>query len=232
MKIAIIIPTYNEEQNIRLLTNKIFNLNLDINIIFVDSASYDNTINEINNIIRIYKNKVFLIQQKEKQGLGSAYIEGFRFALTKDFDLICEMDADLSHDPKELINFYNNINGYDIVVGSRYIENGKILNWPFKRRLISYIGNFIGRFPVRFKVKDVTTGYRMYKRRAIESLDLDSIESQGYGFQLEILIHSLRNSFRIKEIPIIFKDRIYGESKLGKKDFGDYIKVILKYLIR
>lgn len=220
-KIAIIIPTYNEKESIGLLISKVHSVmkrsRFDYKITIVDDNSTDGTLD----VIDKHKNKVKikLIKRKQKLGLGSACILGFGEALKNGDDFIFQMDADLSHDPKYIPNFIEKINeGYDVVIGSRLVKDGGVVGWSFTRKLISWGGNFIGRFIAGINVSDLTSGYRVYKRKVLESIDLDEIKSRSYDFQLEMLSKVLSKGFKVGTMPIIFYDRKYGKSKLTKSD--------------
>ena len=224
----LVVPVYNEEPNIRPLLRRLRAVPVRLTVLFVDSHSTDRTVAEI----RTHRgNRVRLIQEPQKRGLGSAYLLGFTEAL-KDprARFICEMDADLSHDPAMLPRFLDALKDADIVLGSRYIRGGKITHWPLSRRLISLGGSWLGRAACRFRVKDVTSGFRMYRRSVLKGLDLSTIHSQGYAFQLEMMARAVRKEYRIKEVPITFTDRVHGRSKLGSKDFLEYVKTLLRFL--
>ena len=220
-KIAIIVPTYNEKENVGILIHKISDVlkgsNFNYRITIVDDNSPDGTVDVIDKLKSKFKIK--LVRRKEKLGLGSAYVTGFKDVLKSKPNFIFQMDADLSHDPKYIPKFIEKINqGYDVVVGSRLIEGGKIVGWNFTRRLTSWAGNFIGRHIAEISVSDLTSGFRVYKREVLESLDLDGIKSSSYDFQLEMLSRVIEKGFRVGVIPIVFHDRKYGKSKLTKLD--------------
>lgn len=216
MKSLIIIPTYNERENIRSVVEHILGLKEDFHILIVDDNSPDGT-GEI--VEKFNKNeKLKIIHREKKLGLGTAYIQGFKWALSKDFEYIFTMDADLSHNPKYLPLFLEKINeGCDMVVGSRYIENGGIINWPIYRLLLSKAANLYTRIITRLPLTDSTGGFNCYRREVLESIDLDRVSSDGYAFQIEMKFKVWKKGFRLGEIPIIFVDRRFGQSKISRK---------------
>jgi len=226
----IIIPTYNELQNIEQLVQEIFRYEPKINILFIDDASPDGTAELIKKIKSNYSN-IHLIERSGKQGLGTAYLTGFRFALQEGYEYIFEMDADFSHDPKEIPHFLKAIDEYDFVLGSRYIKGVNVVNWPLSRLLLSYFANVYTRVITGLPICDSTGGYKCFRRSVLESIDFDKIKSNGYAFQIEINFKAWRKGFRAKEIPIIFVDRVYGESKLSKKIMWEAIFLVWKLRI-
>ena len=223
MNVCIVIPTYNERENIRILVPEIFkifeNSKIDGRIIVVDDNSPDGTSGAVSELGKNYN--VSLIKREKKMGLGSAYIAGFYYAL-KNSDIIFEMDADLSHDPLMLPLLAGELKNCDIVIGSRYIPGGRIENWNTYRILVSLGANFFARHLLKLQVKDITTGYRAYRNEVLSSNPIESITSNGYAFQAEILYHASMRGYRIKEVPIVFKDRQNGKSKLSKRDIVNF----------
>jgi len=217
-KILIIIPTYNEKENILILIHEINNVlnGLDAHILVVDDNSPDGTAKAVKDLSKSLEN-LFILERKQKEGLGKAYIAGFKWALKRDYDLVFEMDADFSHDPKYLRDFLETIQSADLVIGSRYIAGVNVVNWPLHRLLLSYFGNIGARLVAGIPIKDCTSGFKCFRREVLESINFDGISSSGYSFQVEINYHVWKNKFRIKEIPIIFKDRVRGESKMSTK---------------
>lgn len=231
MKTIIVIPTYNERENIKILIPRIsavFKKNgIDGKIIVVDDSSPDGT----RDAVKVLQNEypVALIERPGKMGMGSAYVCGFRSALDDNPDLIFEMDADLSHDPEHIPQFIDKINqGFDVVVGSRLVKGGKIVGWNWVRRLISWGGNFLGRHVAGIDVSDLTSGYRVYTAEVIKSIELDKVRSKSYDFQLEMLARAIRKGYKIGSIPIVFHDRIGGKSKLSKIDQMSFLLTALK----
>lgn len=227
MKTLIIIPTYNEAENIEKIIEEIFKLNLDIDILVVDDNSPDGTSKIVEDITG-RDHKVSLIKRKAKMGLGTAYVAGFKYAIQKRYDYIFEMDADFSHDPKEIPNFLEKIREYDLVIGSRYIKGVNIVNWPLRRLILSYGANIYTRLITGLPVKDSTGGYKCFRRKVLESINLDKIHSGGYAFQIEMNYKAWKKGFKITEIPIIFIDRTEGRSKMSRKIVREAIWMVWK----
>lgn len=230
MKISIVIPTYNEKENIKELIKQVFettNKNkLNATAIIVDDNSPDGTANIVKELQKKYN--LILIENKRKYGLGKAYLTGFRKGISIGSELIFSMDGDLSHKPKHIPEFVKKINsGYDVVLGSRYVSGGGT-NWGIKRKIISKGANTIAKIMLGLKINDLTTGYRCYTQKALKKIDLDSINSSGYSFLEEILFLCNKKGLRIGEIPIYFEDRRMGKSKLGKKEMMKFFWTILK----
>ncbi len=233
MKTFVVIPTYNEKENIVELINDIFLLAIeDLNIIVVDDNSPDKTAEAVVQLQAVYPGKLYLIKRYNKLGIGSAYIAGFKKALSLDAKLIMEMDADFSHDPKDIPRLIEACeSGFDLAIGSRKITDGKIVGWNFKRKLMSNGAMFISRLFLRLKTKDVTAGFRCFRRHVLEKINIDTIKSNGYAFQEELLYRTEKLGFNIKEIPVIFADRRVGQSKLSKKDIWEFFKTIFRLCI-
>jgi len=229
-KIAITIPTYNEAKNIERLIEGILEQRVDSKIIIVDDNSPDGTADLAEELAKKYREKIFVIRRESKLGIGSAYVTGFKYAMDElNSDLILSMDADWSHDPKYLPDFVKKINeGYDVVVGSRYVDGGDILNWNIRRRLISRGANQFARHMLGLNISDLTTGYRCYKKETLKSIGLDNIKSNGYSFLEEILFLCKEKGFRIGETPIVFVERRNGKSKLSKKEMIKFFITILR----
>ena len=229
MKTTIIIPTYNEAKNIEKLIKQIFNLKIsNLEIIIVDDNSPDNTAQIVRNLPIFQSSSLHLIQRSGKLGLGSAYITGFKKALELQADFIFEMDADFSHDPDDIPSLLQACTSADLVIGSRKTKGGKIIGWGWTRKMMSNGAMWFSRFLLGLKPKDVTAGFRCFRRRVLESIDLDTIKSNGYAFQEELLFHTQKSGFTITEVPVIFIDREEGESKLNKKDIFEFFWIILK----
>ncbi|MFA6410030.1 MAG: polyprenol monophosphomannose synthase [Candidatus Buchananbacteria bacterium] len=227
-KTYIIIPTYNERQNIQKVLAQIFALNLaELNVLVVDDNSPDGTGDFVEQLKLTYPN-LAILHRKNKAGLGRAYLAGFKEALNRGAEYIFEMDADLSHDPKYIPDFLAAIKENDLVLGSRYILGGGVSNWNFSRRLISQFGNLYARLILRVPVSDLTGGYKCYRRKVLEAIGLDDLSSVGYNFQIETTFLTYKKGFRIKEIPIIFTERALGKSKFDLKIiFESFLKVAL-----
>jgi dolichol-phosphate mannosyltransferase len=232
-KTLIIIPTYNELENITELVPEILNRyrNLDLDILIVDDNSPDGTGNYIDDLSKS-ESRVKLLKRSGKLGLGSAYIEGFRYALKNSYDYIFEMDADYSHSPKEIKNFLKAVKKYDVVLGSRYVSGVNVVNWPIKRLLLSYFANKYTRIITGLPVHDATGGFKCFRRSVLEAIDLNKIKSNGYTFQIEMTFKAWKKGFTIGEIPIIFIDRSAGQSKMSRKIVREAIFMVWKLRIR
>lgn len=227
MKTIVVIPTYNERENIEQMIPDILSVLPETNILIVDDNSPDGTANIVKKFMKDNPN-IHLIERAGKMGLGTAYCEGFKYALSKGFDVIFEMDADFSHDPKELPRFLNELENADVVIGSRYIKGVNVVNWPLSRLLLSYGANMYTKTITGLPVKDATGGFKCFRAEALKKIDLDSIHSNGYGFQIEMNYRLWKKGARIKEIPIIFIDRRSGISKMNKKIIYEAIFLVWK----
>ena len=230
MNTLIISPTYNEKKNIISLVESVFSVNQDYHILIIDDNSPDGTANLVKELQLKYKN-LFLEERPGKAGLGTAYKYGFNWALNRDYDNIIQMDADLSHDPKEIIEMVRLLNNYDLVIGSRYINGVSVVHWPIKRLLLSYGANVYARLVTGLPIKDSTGGYKAWKRKVLNSIDLNGVKSEGYSFQIEMNWRAWQKKFSIIEYPIIFSDRTIGESKMSKKIMFEAIIVIWRMRI-
>jgi len=234
-KALVIIPTYNEIENVERMIETVLSLPENTDILIVDDNSPDGTGSKVIDIQKS-EEKVHLIQRSGKLGLGTAYIEGFRFALSKSYDYIIEMDCDFSHDPKDISRLLKEIDDYDLVIGSRYIQGVNVVNWPLKRLILSMGASLYTRIITGMPLKDATSGFKCFRRKVIESINLESIHSNGYSFQIEMHYKTWKSKFRIKEIPITFTDRIDGHSKMGKAIVREAIFMVWKlrfpFLIR
>ena len=224
---VVVVPTYNEYENVERLVKAIFDYQPEIHILFVDDSSPDGT-GELIKKMQSKSKQIHLLERTQKEGLGRAYIAGFKVALEKGFQYIFEMDADFSHNPKELPNFLKAIEENDLVLGSRYIHGVNVVNWPLKRLLLSYYANVYTRIITGLPIRDATGGFKCFRRNVLETIDLDTIRSNGYGFQIELSFKAWRKGFRIKEIPIIFIDREFGESKLSKNIMWEAMFLVWK----
>lgn len=218
-KALIIIPTYNEKENIEKIIRRIFSVDVtgldsEIHILVVDDTSPDGT-GDIVKKLQSENDRLHLVTRPEKQGLGKAYLAGFRYAIDHAFDYIFEMDADFSHDPNEIPNFLEKIQDCDVVLGSRYIKGVNVVNWPLSRLLLSYFANVYTRLITGMPIRDATGGYKCFRLSALKSLNLDKISSDGYVFQIEISFRAWARGLKICEIPIIFVDRVEGVSKMS-----------------
>ncbi|MBP9932304.1 MAG: polyprenol monophosphomannose synthase [Chitinophagaceae bacterium] len=218
MNKIVIIPTYNEIENIEKIIRAVMNLPEIFHILIIDDGSPDGTANIVKGLQNEYPEKLFLLERKGKQGLGTAYIAGFKWSLAKGYEYIFEMDADFSHNPNDLIRLYENCkNGSsDLSIGSRYVTGGKVENWPLNRILISYGASVYVRLITWMPVKDCTAGFVCYTKKVLESINLDEIRFIGYAFQIEMKYRAWKKGFRLAEIPITFVDRKEGQSKMTK----------------
>ncbi len=218
MNKIVIIPTYNEIENIEKIIRAVMNLPEVFHVLIIDDGSPDGTANIVKGLQNEYPEKLFLLERKGKQGLGTAYIAGFKWSLAKGYEYIFEMDADFSHNPNELIRLYDNCkNGSsDLSIGSRYVTGGKVENWPLNRILISYGASVYVRLITWMPVKDCTAGFVCYTKKVLESINLDEIRFIGYAFQIEMKYRAWKKGFRLAEIPITFVDRKEGQSKMTK----------------
>lgn len=229
MKILIIIPTYNEKQNISSIIDKIEELQIkeDYSILVVDDSSTDGTTEEIKAKEKEYSN-VALYQRAAKSGLASAYIEGIKYGIQQGFDYFIEMDADFSHNPKYLPEMIEKLKYNDVVIGSRNIKGGKTVNWGIMRNIISKGGSLYSRLVLWCPIKDLTGGFNGWNKKIIEKINLNSIVSKGYSFQIEMKYKAYKNKAKITEFPIVFEDRKYGASKMSKAIFFEALINILK----
>jgi dolichol-phosphate mannosyltransferase len=226
-KALIIIPTYNESENVPLLIERIFHFQPEIHILFVDDNSPDGTA-EIIKEMTATNNHLHLLSRPAKLGLGSAYLTGFKYALENNYDFVFEMDADFSHNPKEIPNFLKAIEDSDLVLGSRYIKGVNVINWPMGRLLISYYANMYSRLITGLPVRDATGGFKCFRREVLEKINFENVKSNGYAFQIELSFKAWKKGFRIKEIPIIFVDRVAGVSKLSKEIMWEAMFMVWK----
>lgn len=214
----VIIPTYNEKENVKSILEAVFELEGDFHVLIVDDGSPDGTADIVRNLQLTYPGRLYLQERKGKLGLGTAYIHGFKWALSRGYGFIFEMDADFSHNPNDLIRLYNacKYDGADVTVGSRYVKGGGFVNWPANRILLSKGGSLYTRLITWLPVKDPTAGFICYKAEVLEAINFGSITFVGYAFQIEMKFAAWKLGFKIKEVPIIFQDRTEGQSKMNK----------------
>ena len=232
--VLVIIPTYNEIENIDRIISSIFRLYKDINILVVDDNSPDQTALKVIELQATYKEKLYLQIRKVKSGLGPAYIHGFKWALNKNYNFIFEMDADFSHDPKDIALLYNVCkNGQaDVSIGSRYKEGINVVNWPVSRIILSLFASYYVRFLTGMNIKDPTSGFICYKRNVIENINLDMVKFIGYAFQIEMKYKSYINQYKLIEVPIVFTDREYGKSKLDASIINEAVFGVISMKIK
>ncbi|HEY3156974.1 MAG TPA: polyprenol monophosphomannose synthase [Candidatus Eisenbacteria bacterium] len=216
MKALVIIPTYNERENLPELLRRIFAEGLPLEVLIIDDNSPDGT-GAAADLLAAADPRVHVMHRPGKMGLGSAYVAGFRYSIEHDYDAVFEMDADFSHNPDSLPEFLRELENADLVVGSRYLHGVTVVNWPLKRLILSYLANVYSRVITGMPIKDATGGFKCFRRQVLESLDLTRVKSDGYGFQIEINFKAWRKGFRIREIPILFVDRRAGESKMSRR---------------
>ena len=220
----ILIPTYNEKENIEKIIRAINGLEKSFHILVIDDGSPDGTAKIVHNLIDTeFKDRLFIIERSGKLGLGTAYIAGFKWALEHNYEYIFEMDADFSHDPNDVPRLYAACHdeGYDVAIGSRYVSGVNVVNWPIGRVLMSYFASKYVRFITGFKVHDTTAGFKCYKRRVLETIELDKIRFKGYAFQIEMKFTAYKIGFKIKEVPVMFVNRREGVSKMNSGIFGE-----------
>ena len=230
MKTLIISPTYNERKNIKQLVDMVIGENPELHLLIVDDNSPDGTGDKVKKLQTKYKN-LHLETRPKKSGLGTAYIFGFKWALEKKYENIIQMDADLSHNPKDLPRMINKLQKYDLIIGSRYINGISVVNWPLRRLMLSYGANAYSRVITGMPIMDGTGGFKAWKSSVLSSIDLDSVKSQGYSFQIEMNFRAWVKKFNIKEIPIIFSDRTIGQSKMSKAIVNEAIFMVWRLRI-
>lgn len=218
MEKLVIIPTYNEKENISNILYAIFNLNDDFHVMVIDDGSPDGTAQIVKELQPLFPGRLFIEERTHKLGLGTAYIHGFKWAIAKDYQFVFEMDADFSHNPNDLPRLFNACKneGFDLAVGSRYVKGGGVVNWPKNRIALSKGASLYTRMITWMPIKDPTAGFMCYKKEVLETINLDEIRFVGYAFQIEMKFFAWKLGFKLKEVPIIFRDRIYGISKMNK----------------
>lgn len=215
----VIIPTYNEAKNIDRMLRKLMNLPAELNVLVVDDGSTDGTREEVETLQHVYPDRIFMLQRGRKLGLGTAYVAGFRWALERDYQFICEMDADFSHDPMDIPRLIDTVRTGlgDVAIGSRYSNGISIINWPLSRLILSYSANVYARAVTGLPVYDCTAGFKCIRREVLEKINLSRLGSNGYSFQIEIHFRAWKAGFKLKEVSIIFRERQEGVSKMSKK---------------
>ncbi|MDQ4139220.1 MAG: polyprenol monophosphomannose synthase [Bacteroidota bacterium] len=229
----VIIPTYNEKENIEDIIRSVLSLTTPFHILIIDDNSPDGTATIVKSLQYEFKDRLFLEQRIGKLGLGTAYIHGFKYALTNGYDYIFEMDADFSHNPNDLPRLYEACHreGYDVAIGSRYIQGVNVVNWPMNRVLMSYFASAYVRLVTGMPIQDATAGFKCYRRKVLETINLDEIRFIGYAFQIEMKFLAYKFGFKIKEVPIIFTDRTKGTSKISKGIIKEAFYGVLKMKI-
>ena len=233
MKKLVIIPTYNEIDNISKMIDTVMTLVGDYDMLVIDDGSPDGTAAVVKERQKEFPTRLHLLERSGKLGLGTAYIMGFKWALEKDYDYVFEMDCDFSHNPNDLGRLYERAEeGNDVVVGSRYVQGVNIINWPMSRLLLSYCASMYVRFITRMPVYDATAGFVCYSRRALQTIDLDKVQMKGYGFQIEMKYSAWRLGLKVSEVSIIFTERREGVSKMNTGIFGEALFGVMKLPLR
>ena len=219
----VIIPTYNEKENIENIIRAVFGLEKTFHILIIEDGSPDGTAAIVKKLQQEFPERLFMVERTGKLGLGTAYICGFKWAIEHGYDFVFEMDADFSHNPNDLPRLYNACatEGYDVAIGSRYVNGVNVVNWPMGRVLMSYYASKYVQFVTGIKVKDTTAGFKCYRREVLETLELDKIRFKGYAFQIEMKFTAYKCGFKIKEVPVIFVNRELGTSKMNSSIFGE-----------
>ena len=233
-KKVVIIPTYNEKENIEKIIRAVIDLEGEYNILVIEDGSPDGTADIVRRLQKEFTDKLFMIERKGKLGLGTAYITGFKWALDHGYDYIFEMDADFSHNPLDLKRLYEacRVEGADLSIGSRYCKGISVVNWPIGRVIMSYYASVYVRTVLGMKVYDTTAGFKCYKRKVLETIDLDKVQMKGYGFQIEMKYSTYKLGFKIQEVPVIFVDRTEGTSKMSSGIFGEAFWGVMKLKMR
>lgn len=226
----IIIPTYNEKENVEKMIRKVFSLSFSCHALIIDDGSPDGTADIVKKLQKEFPDKLFIEERQGKLGLGTAYIHGFRWAINKKYDYIFEMDCDFSHNPEDLSRLYYacSMDGNDVAIGSRYIKGANVVNWPLGRVVMSYYASVYVRIITGMRIKDTTAGFMCYRRNVLETIPLAQIKFIGYAFQIEMKYTAWKCGFKIKEVPIIFTDRTEGTSKMSKGIFKEAILGVLE----
>ena len=227
---VVIIPTYNEKENAENIIRAVFGLDKKFNILIIDDGSPDGTAQIVKSLQKEFTDRLFLIERTGKLGLGTAYSTGFKWAIENGYDYIFEMDADFSHNPQDLPRLYNAcaIDGNDVAIGSRYVSGVNVVNWPMGRVLMSYFASKYVRIVTGMKINDTTAGFKCYRRKVLETINLDKIRFKGYAFQIEMKFTAYKYGFKIVEVPIIFINRVLGTSKMSSGIFGEAVFGVMR----
>ena len=233
-KILVIIPTYNEIENIEAVVRKVFSLSIPFHILIVDDGSPDGTANKVKALQAEFPGQLFIEERQGKLGLGTAYIHGFKYALKNNYDYICEMDADFSHNPDDLIRLYEACEkgGNDLAIGSRYVHGITVINWPIERVMMSYFASKYVQFITGLPIHDTTAGFKCYRSKVLQTIDLNSIKFVGYAFQIQLKFLAWKHGFKLIEVPIIFTDRKLGVSKMSGSIFKEAIFGVISMRIQ
>ena len=233
-KKVVIIPTYNEKENIEAIIRKVFSLDGDFHILIIDDGSPDGTAAIVKRVQEEFPHRLYLLERSGKQGLGTAYLTGFKWGLEQGYDYIFEMDADFSHNPEDLIRLHKACaeGGADLAIGSRYCHGVSVVDWPFSRIMMSYCASVYVRTILRMHVYDTTAGFKCYRRKVLETINLDQVQMKGYGFQIEMKYTAYRLGFKLQEVPIIFVNRQLGTSKMSGGIFGEAFWGVIRLRFR
>ncbi len=226
----VVIPTYNEKENIERIIRKVFSLEKEFDVLIVEDNSPDGTAGIVRSLMQEFPGRLHMEERKGKLGLGTAYIHGFKWALQREYEYIFEMDADFSHNPDDLLRLYDACanQGADVAIGSRYIKGVNVVNWPMGRVLMSYFASYYVRMVTRMKIMDTTAGFKCYRRRLLQTIDFSKIKFTGYAFQIEMKYTAWKLGFKIIEVPIIFTDRTEGQSKMSRGIFREAILGVIQ----
>ncbi len=226
---VVIIPTYNEKENVENIIRAVFSLEKPFSVLIIDDGSPDGTADIVKKLQVEFPEQLFMVEREGKLGLGTAYIRGFKWALEHNYEFVFEMDADFSHDPKDLIRLHEACKeGADLAIGSRYINGVNVVNWPIGRVLMSYYASVYVRIITGMKIMDATAGFKCYRRKVLETIELDKVKFKGYAFQIELKFRTWKKGFNIVEVPIIFRDRTEGNSKMSGDIFTEAIFGVIK----
>src|SRR5574344_1345319 len=234
MKQVVLIPTYNEKENIEKIIRAVRSLEIDFHILVIDDGSPDGTADIVKRLQKEFPESLFILERSGKQGLGTAYITGFKWAIEHEYDYVIEMDADFSHNPKDLPRLYKACteNGADLAIGSRYCNGISVINWPIGRVIMSYYASMYVRTILGMKVYDTTAGFKCYSVKLLKAIDFDRIKMKGYGFQIEMKYNAYKLGYKIEEVPIIFIDRTEGTFKMSSGIFGEAFWGVIKLRFR
>lgn len=230
----VVIPTYNEIENVEEIIRKIFSLPVNFDVLVIDDGSPDGTADRVKTLQQEFAGRLHLLERTGKQGLGTAYIHGFKYALQEGYKYVFEMDADFSHNPKDLVKLYQACarGGNDVAIGSRYVTGVNVVNWPMSRVLMSYFASHYVRFITGMPIRDTTAGFKCYRRKVLETINMDKVKFVGYAFQIEMKFSAWKYGFKLVEVPIIFTDRTRGESKMSPGIFKEAFFGVLQMTIQ
>jgi dolichol-phosphate mannosyltransferase len=230
---VVIIPTYNEKENVEKIIRAVFALPIAFDVLIIDDGSPDGTAQIVKSLMQVFPGQLHLEERKGKLGLGTAYIHGFKWALARDYEYIFEMDADFSHNPADLVRLYEAcLDNADMAIGSRYVKGVNVVNWPMGRVIMSFYASKYVQFITGLPIKDTTAGFVCYRRKVLEAIDLDKVKFKGYAFQIEMKFTAWKHGFRIVEVPIIFTDRTEGNSKMTKGIFKEAVVGVVQIKLK